>query len=179
MGGSVTIVGEQVHVSGSRRSSTGSFADSRPTIEAISTDQHIQLLHKSLQSGQEEAQSALSLIEHNAASPEAVELVVRMLLLPDAVKTRTLSRLSQGEQKLVLIARALVARPQLLILDEVTHGLDPFNRAHVLRVINAIGQHAARKTHLVLITHHEEEITPCFTSVYEIHDKQLVERSSA
>eukprot|EP00644_Phytophthora_capsici_P016502 jgi/Phyca11/123803/e_gw1.52.182.1 len=147
-----------------------------PRLEAISTDQHIQLLHKSLQAEGAETQTAFSLIESNAESPEVAQLSMSLLDLPDAVKTRTLSELSQGEQKLVLIARALAAQPRLLILDEITHGLDPFNRAHVLRVIEAIGQHAAQRTHMVLITHHEDEITPCFSSIFEIQDKQLVER---
>ncbi|RLN50281.1 hypothetical protein BBJ29_003535 [Phytophthora kernoviae] len=124
----------------------------------------------------EEEQTAFKLIMDNAASSETAELAMCLLALPDSVKTRSLSQLSQGEQKLTLIARALAARPKLLVLDEITHGLDPFNRAHVLRVIEAIGQLAARQTHLVLITHHEEEITPCFSGIFEIQDKQLVER---
>ncbi|KAL3669168.1 hypothetical protein V7S43_005552 [Phytophthora oleae] len=169
--GEVFVVGEQVQSSGS-----SSATDSKPALEAISTDQHIQLLHKSLQAEGAETQTAFSLIESNAESPEAAKLAMSLLVLPDAVKTRTLSELSQGEQKLVLIARALATRPKLLILDEITHGLDPFNRAHVLRVIEAIGQHAAQRTHIVLITHHEDEITPCFSSIFEIQDKQLVER---
>ncbi|KAG3118093.1 hypothetical protein PI124_g4555 [Phytophthora idaei] len=174
--GKVVVVGEQVQPFGSDSASEEVTMDSKPRLEAISTDQHIQLLHKSLQAEEAEDQTAFSLIENNAASPEAAKLTMRLLGLPDAVTTRTLSQLSQGEQKLVLIARALAARPRLLILDEITHGLDPFNRAHVLRVIETIGQHAAQETHMVLITHHEEEITPCFSSIFEIQDKRIVER---
>ncbi|KAF1776496.1 P-loop containing nucleoside triphosphate hydrolase [Phytophthora cactorum] len=174
--GKVVVVEEQVQPFGSDSASEEVTMDSKPRLEAISTDQHIQLLHKSLQAEEAEDQTAFSLIENNAASPEAAKLTMRLLGLPDAVTTRTLSQLSQGEQKLVLIARALAARPRLLILDEITHGLDPFNRAHVLRVIETIGQHAAQETHMVLITHHEEEITPCFSSIFEIQDKQIVER---
>ncbi|KAH7464780.1 ABC transporter ATP-binding protein ModF [Phytophthora ramorum] len=173
--GEVLVVGEKIHTSSST-SSNDDATVSKSRKEAISTDQHIQLLHKSLQSEETEDQSAFSLIESNAASPEAASVAMQLFVLPDAVKTRTLSQLSQGEQKLVLIARSLAARPKLLILDEITHGLDPFNRAHVLRVIEAIGQHAAQQTHMVLITHHEEEITPCFSSIFEIQNKQLVER---
>jgi molybdate transport system ATP-binding protein len=174
--GEVLVVGEHVHVGSSASTDEAEATTSKSRKEAISTDQHIQLLHRSLQGDAAEKHSAFSLIERNAASSEAALLAMRLLALPDAVKERTLSQLSQGEQKLVLIARALAARPKLLILDEITHGLDPFNRAHVLRVVEAIGQHAALQTHMVLITHHEEEISPCFSSIFEIKDKQLVER---
>ncbi|EGZ07664.1 hypothetical protein PHYSODRAFT_319379 [Phytophthora sojae] len=175
--GEVVVVGEPVRPSSAVPSNEDSTASSKPRREAISTDQHIQLLHKSLQrDGAAEDQTAFSLIASNAESPETAKLAKSLLALPDAIETRSLSELSQGEQKLVLIARALAARPKLLILDEITHGLDPFNRAHVLRVIEAIGQHAAQQTHMVLITHHEDEITPCFSSIFEIKDKQLVER---
>lgn len=174
--GEVLVVGEQVRPFGSGAAIDDATTSSKPRLEAISTDQHIQLLHKSLQTEKAEDQTAFTLLESNAASSEAAELAMRLLVLPDAVKTRKLSQLSQGEQKLVLIARALAACPQLLILDEITHGLDPFNRAHVLRVIETIGRHAAQLTHMVLITHHEEEITPCFSNIFKIQDKQIVER---
>ncbi|CAI5741414.1 unnamed protein product [Peronospora destructor] len=150
--GEVLVIGEQVCVSGLSFTEDGTATASKPRVEAISTDQHIQLLHQGLQSDQVEDQNAFNLIDNNAASREAARLAMRLLALPDAVKIRTLAQLSQGEQKLVLIARALAA---------------------------PIEQHAGQRIHMVLITHHEEEITRCFSSIFEIHDKQLVERRSA
>lgn len=70
--------------------------------------------------------------------------------------------LSQGERQRVLIARALMARPRLLILDEPCAGLDPVAREHFLQFVERLGRQAGGPL-LVLVTHHVEEITPAFT----------------
>ena len=72
--------------------------------------------------------------------------------------------LSQGERQRVLIGRALMARPRLLILDEPCAGLDPAAREHFLRFLQRIGKSAEAPT-LVLVTHHVEEIMPVFSHV--------------
>lgn len=70
--------------------------------------------------------------------------------------------LSQGERQRVLIARALMARPRVLILDEPCAGLDPVARSEFLQFIERLA-HAPRAPALVLVTHHIEEIRPVFT----------------
>lgn len=172
-----------VYVGSDKLSTNGSSSIAQRLIGAVSTDQHIQLLHQSVLGEEEDVRSdsrtttAFELILENAKSVAKAHLAAKLLNLSSAdIQTRALSELSQGEQKLVLIARTLAACPEVLILDEITHGLDPFNRTHVLRVVDAVGSFARSATHLILITHHEDEITPCFTSVFEIRDKQLVER---
>ncbi|MEX2015607.1 MAG: ABC transporter ATP-binding protein [Candidatus Hydrogenedentales bacterium] len=96
--------------------------------------------------------------EHEAAA-DALALM-GMEYLGD----RVFEVLSQGEQKRVLIARALVHRPALLILDEPCAGLDPVAREHFLDEIGALAA-APDGPALVFVTHHVEEIRPWITHV--------------
>ncbi|MSU42971.1 MAG: ATP-binding cassette domain-containing protein [Pedosphaera sp.] len=75
---------------------------------------------------------------------------------------RPWAHLSQGERQRVLIGRALMARPQLLILDEPCAGLDPCAREHFLQFLQHLGSSRGTPA-LVLVTHHVEEIMPAFT----------------
>jgi iron complex transport system ATP-binding protein len=79
-----------------------------------------------------------------------------------ALAERRWGVLSQGERQRVLIARALMARPRLLILDEPCAGLDPLAREEFLRRMEALAREP-RGPGLVLVTHHVEEITPAFS----------------
>lgn len=72
--------------------------------------------------------------------------------------------LSQGERQRVLIGRALMAKPKLLILDEPCAGLDPVAREHFLQFLDRIG-HRSDAPSIVLVTHHVEEIVPAFSHV--------------
>jgi iron complex transport system ATP-binding protein len=72
--------------------------------------------------------------------------------------------LSQGERQRVLIGRALMAKPAVLILDEPCAGLDPAARERFLQFLQRLGG-GARPPTLVLVTHHVEEIMPIFSHV--------------
>ncbi len=71
----------------------------------------------------------------------------------------TFLKLSSGEQRLVLLARAFVKDPELLILDEPLHGLDNNNRMLVKNVIDTFMQRE-NKT-LIMVTHYVEEMPTC------------------
>jgi iron complex transport system ATP-binding protein len=72
--------------------------------------------------------------------------------------------LSQGERQRVLIGRALMADPRLLVLDEPCAGLDPVAREHFLAFIERMLARPGAPT-LVLVTHHVEEIVTGFSHV--------------
>lgn len=75
---------------------------------------------------------------------------------------RTYDNLSQGEKQKVLILRALMPQPKLLILDEPCNGLDILAREELLTLIETIAKKPNAPT-ILYVTHHVEEILPCFT----------------
>lgn len=78
------------------------------------------------------------------------------------LKDRSFLQLSSGEQRMVLLARAFVKDPELLILDEPLHGLDMRNRRLVKDVIEAF---CARKDKtLIMVTHYQEELPATITN---------------
>ena len=74
---------------------------------------------------------------------------------------RPFLQLSSGEQRLVLLARAFVKDPQLLILDEPLHGLDLWNRQLVKDVIETFCQR--RNKTMIMVTHYQEDLPAVIT----------------
>ncbi|MFY8216802.1 MAG: ABC transporter ATP-binding protein [Chthoniobacterales bacterium] len=75
---------------------------------------------------------------------------------------RTWGLLSQGERQRILIGRALMAAPQILILDEPCAGLDPAARGEFLDFLGGLAALPSGPA-LVFVTHHVEEILPAFS----------------
>ena len=71
-------------------------------------------------------------------------------------------QLSSGEQRLVLLARAFVKDPQLLILDEPQHGLDLWNRRLTKDIIETFCQRRGKT--LIMVTHYQEELPNVITN---------------
>ena len=66
------------------------------------------------------------------------------------------ANLSYGEQRMVLILRAMVKHPPILILDEPCFGLDPFNRELVLNLVEILA--SSDVTSVLFVSHHEEDV---------------------
>jgi molybdate transport system ATP-binding protein len=71
------------------------------------------------------------------------------------------NHLSHGEQRMVLLARAMVKPPRLLVLDEPCQGLDTGNRRLILQAVDRIA--ATGWTTLLFVSHHPEEVPGCIT----------------
>jgi iron complex transport system ATP-binding protein len=71
--------------------------------------------------------------------------------------SKPLNEMSAGERRRVLIARALITRPDALVLDEPTAGLDLVARQRFMESVRRLAQEG---TTLILVTHHVEEIIP-------------------
>jgi len=90
-----------------------------------------------------------------------------------ALADRPWIHLSQGERQRVLIGRALMAEPRLLILDEPCAGLDPVAREHFLQFLQRLAR-SRNAPAMVLVTHHVEEIMPAFTHVIVLRDGRVM-----
>ncbi|MCX7872159.1 MAG: ATP-binding cassette domain-containing protein [Verrucomicrobiae bacterium] len=74
-----------------------------------------------------------------------------------------LGELSTANQRLVLICRAMVRTPWLLILDEPCQGLDTLQKLTVLKAIDRIVEQT--DAHLLFVTHHPKEMPSCITNI--------------
>ncbi|HEL7678915.1 TPA: ATP-binding cassette domain-containing protein [Stenotrophomonas maltophilia] len=88
-----------------------------------------------------------------------------------SLRERAYAELSAGETRRVLIARALVNRPQALLLDEPSTGLDLVAREQLVATMRVLAQQGIT---LVLVTHHIEEIIPEIERVVLLRDGRVL-----
>ena len=88
---------------------------------------------------------------------QRAQTLLKGLGIPDKERL-PFSTLSKGQRQNVLIARALIASPELLILDEPATGLDVYNRELLLSTISDLAEHTDMT--ILYITHYTEEILP-------------------
>jgi molybdate transport system ATP-binding protein len=85
-----------------------------------------------------------------------------------------LGALSEGQQRMVLVARALVDEPELLIFDEPCQGLDAANRDQVLGMVEGIDEYTAAS--LIYVSHHRDALPRGITHVLRLDGGRVVGR---
>ena len=99
---------------------------------------------------------------------KALKLLAQMDLA--AKSAQPFSELSKGERQKVLIARALIAEPKLLLLDEPGTGLDVYAREELLALIRQLAQ---KSLSMIYVTHYPEEILDCFDHALVLKEGQI------
>ncbi len=84
---------------------------------------------------------------------------------------KSVLRMSYGEFRRILLARALVQRPELLICDEPFDGLDVDGRRRMAATLQVV---ANSGTNLVLVTHHADDLPGCLTHVLELRSGKIM-----
>ena len=90
---------------------------------------------------------------------------------------RTFGKLSDGEQKRVLIARAVMTDPELLLLDEPAASLDLGSREELLALLSGFAQ-SRNAPAMIMVTHHVEEIPQGFTHALLLANGKVVAQGS-
>ncbi len=107
----------------------------------------------------------IGLLEQFGAAATASDFRAALGYLVDMgcgyLRQQEFGSLSQGEQQKVLIARARMTKPYLIILDEPCAGMDPGARENFLKSLGALGKQK-KVPALIYVTHHVEEILPIF-----------------
>jgi len=88
---------------------------------------------------------------------------------------RRIDSLSYGELRKLLLGRALVIEPEVLLLDEPFNGLDPASREETMRVVQGLCESGTR---IVLVTHHDSEVVPAVNRELELRDGRIVRQGS-
>ncbi|WP_207510680.1 ATP-binding cassette domain-containing protein [Longitalea luteola] len=105
-----------------------------------------------------------------AAQQEQVENWINLLQL-QAVKRRPLFQLSLGQQRMVLLARALVKNPPLLILDEPCQGLDEEQISYFKTLINQLCN--SFNTTLLYVSHYSKDLPGCVSHTAYLENGKL------
>ena len=103
----------------------------------------------------------------------AVDAIVERLDLT-AIAAQPVRSLSFGQVRRLLIARALVRRPSVLVLDEFTNGLDARSRAHVVAILEDIAPQVA----LLLASHRDDDFNASITHHARMRDGRIASMSA-
>ena len=103
---------------------------------------------------------------------QRVQNILKKLRIETLAK-KNIQNLSYGQIRKVLIARAVVIKPRLLLLDEPLEGLDDSTREELITFLSTI---PARGTNLLMVSHHDEDFPPVMTHHMRLEKGRIVER---
>lgn len=103
-----------------------------------------------------------------------IDVILKEVNLQDE-GSKTVSKLSKGMKQRVLLAKALIHKPDLVFLDEPTSALDPGNMTHIHRGLQRLNEAG---TTIFLTTHNMEEATELCDRVAFLHNGELQEIDS-
>ena len=149
-----------------------SIREIRERVSLVSAD--LQASHVSSQTGLDTVLSGFfgSIGLHDTPTSRQVHIATRWLtrLGIDSLAQRDIGTLSYGQLRMLMIARAMVNEPLILLLDEPLSGLDSAARLSVMSLIEAC---AAMETSMVYVTHRAELIPECITHVAGMRSGRL------
>jgi len=120
-------------------------------------------------------QASVGLLQQpTAAEFKQAQLALRSLGIAK-LAARRWGTLSFGEARLALLARALVPRPKLLLLDEPCDGLAPAARARLLGLVDRAVQRGAQ---VVIAAHRREDLPACINRVLRLKHGRIVQSTS-
>jgi molybdate transport system ATP-binding protein len=157
-----------IRLFGVPRGSGESIWDIKRRIGLLSTE--FQIAYRAAASGQEVVVSgfhdSIGMYERSTPAEEASARELLEWLELQELAERDFGALSGGQQRLLLLARAMVKRPELLVLDEPCQGLDPANRSRILYMIDRLM--AGTGADLIYVTHHRDELPRCLTHLLQL-----------
>ncbi len=160
----------KIHLFGQRRGSGESIWDIKKKTGFLSPELHVYF--NAASSGFETVASGLfdTIGLFRQVGPEDTEWVMQWMEVcgVSQLKEKRLFELSTGEQRMLLLARALVKDPPLLILDEPCQGLDPERKQRLLELINRVCT-VTGKT-LVFVSHYEKDVPGCVDKYIRIEN---------
>ena len=112
-----------------------------------------------------------SLNRYKKSTPEEIESVESWMQTLDIsnLAERHFFELSSGEQRIVMLARAIAKQPELMVLDEPLHGLDQDHKRRINRIISKLVENNGST--LIYVSHYIDELPECIRKVKEIGSK--------
>lgn len=109
---------------------------------------------------------SIGLYQQCSEEQEQLALAWMRLFGIDHLRDRMFQTLSNGEQRLVLLARAFVKDPDLIILDEPLHGLDVSHKKQAAAIIERFCERPGKT--LIYVTHYPHELPACVDKQFEL-----------